>query len=111
MTYQVFVLKALLGANVTVLPVTHAPPGDRDLAVEIPPATKRRLGLDEARSWVVLSEANRFIWPGPDLRPARRSDLASVAFGFLPYSLFETIRQKLLAAIRARRLGIVPRSQ
>jgi len=96
---------------VTVLPVTHAPPVDRDLAIEIPLATKRRLGLDQARSWVVLSEANRFIWPGPDLRPAQRNDPASIAFGLLPYNLFETICQKLLAAIRARRLGIVPRSQ
>jgi hypothetical protein len=74
-------------------------------------ATKRRLGLDEARSWVVLSKANRFVWPGPDLRPATRSDPASIAFGVLPYNLFETIRKKLLAAIRARRLAIVSHSQ
>ena len=58
---------------VTVLPVTHALPSDPNLAVEIPSATKHRLRLDDARSWVVLSEANRFIWPGPDLRAARRS--------------------------------------
>ena len=88
---------------VTVLPVTHTPPVDGNLAVEIPPATKRRLGLDETRSWVVLAEANRFIWPGPDLWPARRGDAASIAFGMLPYGLFETIRLKFLAAIRARR--------
>jgi len=96
---------------VTVLPVTHTPPLDRNLGVELPPATKHRLGLDEARSWTVLSEANRFIWPGPDLRPARPGDAATIAFGMLPYRLFETIRQRFLAAIRARHLGIVPRSQ
>ena len=96
---------------VTVLPVTHTPPLDRNLGVELPPATKHRLGLDEARSWIVLSEANRFIWPGPDLRPARPGDAATIAFGMLPYRLFETIRQRFLAAIRARHLGIVPRSQ
>ena len=39
---------------VTVVPVTHAPSADDD-AVELPPATKRRLGLDDARSWVVSS--------------------------------------------------------
>ena len=33
--------------------------------MEIPLATKARLGLDDARSWIVLNEANRFIWPGP----------------------------------------------
>ncbi len=95
---------------VTVLPVTHAPPADPRLAVELPPATKRRLGLDDERSWVVLSEANRFVWPGPDLRPGRRGDAASVAYGQLPYALFETIRLKFLAAIRARRAGVVPRN-
>jgi hypothetical protein len=61
---------------VTVLPVTHAPPSVPELAVEIPAATKRRLGLDDERSWVVLSEANRFLWPGPDLRPVTPGDAA-----------------------------------
>ena len=32
-------------------------------------ATKRRLGLDDARSWIMVTEGNRFAWPGPDLRP------------------------------------------
>jgi hypothetical protein len=96
---------------VTVLPVTHAPPSDLQLAVEIPQATKRRLGLDEERSWVALTEANRFVWPGPDLRPARRGDAASVAYGQLPYALFETIRRKFIAAVRARRAGVVSRSE
>jgi hypothetical protein len=45
---------------VTVLPVTHAPASDLALAVELPAATKRRLGLNEARSWVVLTEAKPF---------------------------------------------------
>ena len=96
---------------VTVLPVTHAPPSVPELAVEIPAATKRRLGLDDERSWVVLSEANRFLWPGPDLRPVTPADAASVAYGQLPYALFEEIRTKFIAAIRARRAGMVPRSE
>jgi hypothetical protein len=96
---------------VTVLPVTRAPPSVPELAVEIPAATKRRLGLDDERSWVVLSEGNRFLWPGPDLRPARPGDAASVAYGQLPYTLFEEIRTKFVAAIKARRAGVVPRSE
>ena len=50
--------------SVTVLPITHAQPPDPALAVEIPAATKQRLGLDDERSWACLTEANRFIWPG-----------------------------------------------
>ncbi len=96
---------------VTVLPVTHMPPPGLALAVELPQATKRRLGLDDERSWVLLSEANRFVWPGPDLRALRRGDPTSVAYGQLPYALFEAIRVKFLAAIRAHRSGIVPRSE
>jgi hypothetical protein len=48
----------------------HAfPPSDPCEAIENPPATKRRLGLDDERSWIVLTESNRFVWPGPDVRP------------------------------------------
>ena len=54
------------GTKVTVLPVTHTPPADVRFAVEIPAITKRRLGLDDRRSWIVVSEGNQFTWPGPD---------------------------------------------
>ena len=94
-----------------MLPVTHAPSTNRELVVEIPATTKRRLGLDDARSWVMLSEANRFLWPGPDLSPARQGDTRTVAYGQLPYALFEEIQQKFIAAICARRAGVVPRSE
>ncbi|MFE8033263.1 hypothetical protein AB6N21_001125 [Thiohalocapsa marina] len=96
---------------VTVLPVTHSPPADPSLAVELPPATKRRLALDNERSWVILTEANRFTWPGPDLRFARPGDLASVAYGELPGVLFKEIKTKLLRALEARRVGLVPRTE
>jgi hypothetical protein len=66
---------------VTVLPVTHTPPSVPELAIEIPATTKRRLALDDERSWVVLREANRFLWPGPHLRAARPGDTATVAYG------------------------------
>jgi hypothetical protein len=96
---------------VTVLPVTHTPPTDLALAVEIPAAVKRRLRLDDQRSWVVLTEANRFIWPGPDLRPAMPGDAASVSYGPLPFGLLEEIRTKFIGAIKARRASVVPRSE
>lgn len=37
--------------------------------IEIPPATKQRLGLDSEGSWIVITEANEFVWPGLNLRP------------------------------------------
>jgi hypothetical protein len=95
---------------VMVLPVSHGPPRDRDLAVEIPASVKRRLKLDDERSWVVLSEVNRFVWPGPDLRPLTPGDAASISYGSLPFALFEEIRTKLIAAIRAHRTRVVSRT-
>jgi hypothetical protein len=96
---------------VTVLPVTHTPPGDPDLAVEIPHAVKRRLGLDDDRSWVVLSEANRFTWPGPDVRMATRGDPASIVYGELPGTLLLRIRDKFVAAITSGKAAAVLRSE
>ncbi len=96
---------------VTVLPISHTAPTDPGLAVEIPATVKRRLGLDDDRSWVVLSEANRFVWPGPDLRLLAPGDTASVAYGPLPYALFETIRLKFIAALRSRKARTVPRTE
>jgi hypothetical protein len=97
--------------SATVLPITHAPPSNPSLAVEIPAATKRRLGLDDERSWVLLTEANRFSWPGPDLRPASAGDMASIAYGLLPFALFEQIRQRFIAVIRTRRARLIPRTE
>ena len=96
---------------VTVLPVTHTPPSDLTLAVEIPHPTKARLGLDDERSWIVLTEANRFVWPGPDLRLAQPGDMASVAYGLLPRAYFKEVAAKFVEIVRARRAGVVSRTE
>lgn len=95
---------------VTILPVTHSPPPDERLAVEIPHATKVRLGLDDHRSWVVLSELNHFQWPGPDLRPVPGDPAGEVAYGSLPEALYETIRTRWLAAYDAGKVTQVKRT-
>ncbi len=98
---------------VTVLPITHTPPSrsEADLAIEIPPVTKRRLGLDDERSWVVLTEASRFVWHGPDLRLARNGGPSSVVCGLLPEHLFERLRTTFLTALKARRSKLVLRAE
>jgi hypothetical protein len=92
---------------VRVLPVTHAPPRDPADSVEIPLPTKQRLGLDDERSWVVLTEANDFIRSGPDLRPRMAGQASSVAFGFLPPGFMKVVRERLAA----RRLRATLRSE
>ena len=96
---------------VTVLPISHTPPSNPLLAVEIPAVVKRRLKLDDERSWVVLAEANRFTWPGPDLRPLRPGDAQSTAYGPLPYGLFEEVRVKFIAVLRNQAVSRVVRTQ
>jgi hypothetical protein len=97
--------------QVRVLPVTHSPPDNPDDALEIPAVTKQRLGLDAARSWVVLAEANDFVWPGPDLRPAINGDPSSVAYGFLPPGFLRTLRDRLGERLRFRRIAAVRRTE
>jgi hypothetical protein len=96
---------------VRVLPVTHAPPGDPADALEIPRVTKERLGLDADRSWVMLSEANDFIWPGPDLRPAVNGDPSSVVYGVLPPAFMRVLRQRLLQRWREKRVAVTRRTE
>lgn len=99
------------GQRVLVLPITHTPPADPEAVVEIPTRVKQRLGLDAERSWVVLSEWNEFGWPGPDLRRAPGGNESSMAYGILPPSLFNRIRDRFLALARASRARRVPRTE
>src|SRR5262249_7263779 len=89
--------------QVAVAPITHSPPRDPNVAVEIPLRVKEHLGLDSARSWVVLDEVNIFTWPGLDLRPIRRGE-SRVDYGLLPPKLFERLLEKFA---ELRQLGKV----
>ena len=60
----------------------------------IPSAVKRRLGLDGDPSWIITTEMNRFIWPGPDVRVAKESD--TPFYGAIPASLYDKIREEIL---------------
>jgi hypothetical protein len=98
-------------STVTVLPITHRVPANPGAAIEIPAPTKVRLKLDDERSWIVLTEANRFVWPGPDLRRAVPGETGSVAFGFLPRRLSEEMRLKFLELVKARKTKLVQRDE
>ncbi len=57
--------------------------------MEIPGTVKHHLGLDDARSWVVVSEGNDYLWPGYDLRKIPGAD--KYDFGFLPPRFFNKV--------------------
>ena len=85
-----------------VLPVTHMPPAPGDLAIELPAATKRRLGLDDQRSWIVTREYNDFFWPGPDIRPDATGE---AVIGILPGAVVAQAIANLRSHALAGRAG------
>jgi mRNA-degrading endonuclease toxin of MazEF toxin-antitoxin module len=84
---------------VTVAAITHTEPEHPDMAVEIPLRVKQHLNLDSERSWIICTEVNRFIWPGPDLRriPGRKDE--PYFYGVLPPKLLAKTTQTLLKSL------------
>jgi hypothetical protein len=93
-----------------VLPVTRTPPSDPSAAVEIPPKLKEHLGLDHNRSWIIISEANFFTWPGPDIRRAPGQD--TPIYGWIHPRFSKMIRDLIEArAAAGKPLQPVPRTE
>ena len=92
-----------------VAPITHSAPDNPVGAVEIPLSVKRLLGLDDQPSWIMLTELNRFIWPGPDIRPAPGHD--HPFYDALPDWLFERVRAGLLQHSERGRLKVTRRTE
>ena len=80
--------------RVAVAPITTQSQPRRQL-VEMPPNTKRHLGLDSRRSWIVCDEINQFEWPGFDLG---RTPTGMPSYGFLPPALLKDVRDALAAS-------------
>lgn len=91
-----------------VAPVTHREPATGE-GVELPAPVKRHLGLDRDRSWIIATELNRFIWPGPDIRLV--SDRGSPYYGEIPAKLFEQLRVAILSYREANRLRTSTRTE
>ncbi|MDD2724291.1 MAG: type II toxin-antitoxin system PemK/MazF family toxin [Methylovulum sp.] len=90
--------------TVTVAPITHTPPRDPAVAIEIPPRVKQHLALDGEQSWLILDDFNEFLWPGYDLRPISGT-MGKYDYGLLPPALFNQITDKIL---ELRQKGIRP---
>jgi hypothetical protein len=50
----------------------------------------------------VITEANEFVWPGPDFRAIPDRDESTIAYVVLPPRLFAHVRDKFLDAINAK---------
>jgi hypothetical protein len=96
------------GVAVTVVPITHTAPSKPASALKIPAAVKRHLGLDADRSWVILDEGNRFVWPGYDLRPIPGTR-DRYDYGFLPPRLFAALVERFGAVWQSGQASMIAR--
>jgi len=87
--------------TVYVAPITHRRPSNAADGLEIPPRLKHALGLDDQRSWIIVTELNYFDWPGVDVRSLPGKP-RRFAYGVLPVKFFETLKQRILRAGRLR---------
>ena len=92
-----------------VAPVTHVEPERKSDAIEIPPKVKKQLGLDRSRSWILLTELNRFLWPGPDIRIAPGNE--SPFYDAIPDWLFFEVREGVVRHSRAGRVAVTRRTE
>jgi len=80
---------------VVILPITRAAPVGDTVGIEIPPKVRRAIGLDDAPTWVIVSEHNVDEWPNGGLAPIPgRPGIFS--YGFVPPGLFAQIKAKFL---------------
>jgi hypothetical protein len=95
-----------------VVPITHSEPtrSDPTASVEIPREICKRLGLDDERHWVRITELNRFIWPGYDLRE-RPEQPGRIDYGLLPEPFFEKIRSAIVERNKIQKLRFTPRDK
>ena len=83
--------------TVILAPITHLMPRGTGTSVEIPTKVKAHLGLDEDRSWVILTELNKFTWPGFHLYQVPNSPPGTFEYGFIPPALFKQIKESIVA--------------
>ena len=93
---------------VVLLPITHTPPTGDTVGIEIPAKVKQAIGLDDAPSWVIVSEHNIDEWPNGGLSPVpdKRGEFS---YGFIPPGLFAQVKTRFLELVRAKKSGAVRR--
>ena len=93
---------------VVLLPITHTPPGGDTVGIEIPARVKQAIGLDDAPSWVIVSEHNIDEWPNAGLSPVPGKP-GVFSYGFIPPGLFKQIKARFLELARRKMTDAVRR--
>ncbi len=83
--------------EVMAVAVTHSAPRNPEDGLVFPDDEKRRLGLDDVPSWIITTEANAFLWPGPDIRPLPGPPPARFVYGQISDRLLTRVARSYLA--------------
>lgn len=87
---------------VIILPITHSKPAGGTVGVEIPIAVRRHLNLDDARCWIIVSEANVDKWPNAGIAPVPGAQ-GNFAYGILPRNFFARVKEEMFKYLDLRR--------
>jgi hypothetical protein len=98
------------GSQLLVLAVMHTAPAEPANAVRFPAEEKRRLGLDDIPAWIITTEGNAFIWPGPDIRPIPDRAAGTMTYGEVSRSLLQQVARSYLANRERQRSRLVART-
>lgn len=91
---------------VVILPITHTPPDKGTVGVEIPAKVRQAIGLDDAPSWVIVSDHNIDAWPNGGLAPLPGRP-GVFSYGFIPPGLFAQVKARFLeVAVRGHSPGV-----
>jgi len=88
--------------EVLVAPITHSPPREGTVAIEIPHKVGRHLGLDDDRSYIVANESNSVAWDDAGIVPAAPGK--QWAYGRIPKVLYDQLRASMLDLLNRRKL-------
>ena len=94
--------------SVMLAPITHAPPRSNQVSLEIPSQAKAATGLDEERSWLVLSEINLVKWSDAGIIPAHKGQWL---YGALPRGLTVKAAAMVKEDLKQSRAKIVDRRE
>ena len=80
---------------VVLLPITHTPPTGATVGVEIPQDVKKKIGMDDAPSWIIVSEHNVDLWPNGGLSPVPGRG-GAFHYGFISPGLFAKVKEEFI---------------
>jgi hypothetical protein len=84
---------------VVLLPITHTPPDRGTIGIEIPAKVKQANGLDDERSWIIVSEHNIDEWPNAGLSPVPGKP-GVFGYGFIAPGLFAHVKARFVELAR-----------